>query len=355
MKKLFIRSCIIFLWTTVIGCVLYFPSWRSESPENEALNIFAWGDILEPSVIASFEKETGIKVNISHYFSNEELIVKLKATGGTGYDLIIPSDYAVSILKQADLIKALDKTQFHYWKGINPALLNHTYDPDNLYSIPWEWELFGFGIDTEYFKTHPFDPSWKAIFDPHTVNYRITMTNDAIEAVEFAAFYLFGQTEALSDAQLTQVKDVLRRQRDWVAAYANFRGDYFLATKTCPLILASSSYIWRTKRQFDFVGYAVPKEGSFVSVENFCIPAATQKDALVYRFLNYVYSPESVATHYASFGYFPSTLHALSLLNADPEAEAYIRTTAEAFKKYHFLQRMVPQQTVRDLWVDVKS
>jgi spermidine/putrescine transport system substrate-binding protein len=355
MKKIFIRCCIVFLWTSLIACVLYLPSWKSESPEKETLNIFAWGDILDSSVIASFEEETGVKVNLSHYFSNEELIVKLKATGGIGYDLIIPSDYAVSILKNNDLIKKLDKTEFHYWQALNPALVGHPYDEGNLYSIPWEWELFGFGIDKEYFKEHPFDPSWKAIFDPNSVHYQITMTNDAIEAVEFAAFYLFGKNDSLSDAQLNEVKEVLKQQRNWVTAYANFRGDYFLATKTCPLILASSSYIWRTMRQFDFVGYAVPKEGSFISIENFCIPKATQKDALIYRFLNHIYTPESIATHYTSYGYFPSTLHALSLLEADPQAERYIRSTPEEFKKYHFLKRTAPQQTIRDIWVDVKS
>ena len=349
------RTLIIAFWIGLIGCALYWPTWKVTPFQENTLNIFAWGDIIEPEVITSFEKETGIKVNLSHYFSNEELIVKLKATGGLGYDLIIPSDYAVSILKNANLIKEIDKSRFVHWDAINPSLRGLPYDPDNRYSIPWEWELFGFGIDKDYFKDKPFEPSWKMLFDPNVIDYSVTMVNDAIEAVDFASFYLYGICESLSDAQIDAIKNVLIRQRDWVTAYANFRGDYFLATRTCPLIIASSSYIWRTMRQFDFVAYKVPKEGSFISVENFCIPSTTHKDDLIYRFINYIYTPQSVAAHYKSFGYFPSTLHALSLLDLDPQAEKYIRSSPEEFKKFHFLQRLIPQEKVRDIWVEVKN
>jgi spermidine/putrescine transport system substrate-binding protein len=355
MRKFLIRTAIILLWVALFGCALYWPTLKIIHYDENTINVFAWGDILEPKVIAEFEKETGIKVNLSHYFSNEELIVKLKATGGVGYDVVLPSDYAVSILKNANLIKEIDKSRFTYWDAINPSLVNLFFDPDNHYSIPWEWELYGFGIDKDFFKNRPFDPSWKMIFDPQTVDYDITMVNDSIEAVEFASFYLYGITRSLSDEQLEGVKNVLVKQRDWVTAYANFRGDFYLATKTCPLIIASSSYIWRIKEQFDFVDYIVPKEGSFVSIENICIPKATHKDELIYRFINYIYRPESVATHYESFCYFPSTLHALDLLDLNPQAKKYICSTPQEFKKHHFLQRIVPQEKVRDIWVDVKS
>ncbi|HEY2810875.1 MAG TPA: spermidine/putrescine ABC transporter substrate-binding protein [Rhabdochlamydiaceae bacterium] len=348
-----IRSAIVLLWIALIGCALYWPTWEIVRYDEKTLNIFAWGDILEPDVISAFEKETGIKVNLSHYFSNEELIVKLKATGGVGYDLIIPSDYAVTILKNSSLIKEIDKDKFSYWAAINPSLRGLCYDTDNSYSIPWEWELYGFGIDKEYFKD-PFEPSWKMLFDPSSVHYNITMVNDSIEAVDFASYYLYGLDPNITDERIEEIKNVLVRQRDWVTAYANFRGDYFLATRTCPLIIASSSYIWRTMRQFDFVSYVVPKEGSFITVENFCIPKATQKEDLVYRFLNYVYSPQSVASHYISYGYFPSTLHALTLLELDPQAEKLIRSSPAEFQKFHFLQRNIPQEKVRDIWVTVK-
>lgn len=355
MKKLLIRCTIILFWIVLIFTALYWPKWKFLSYESNAINVFAWGDILEPTVIADFEKETGIKVNMNYYSSNEELIVKLRATKGEGYDLVIPSDYAVQILTEDGLLKGIDKQKLNFWSSINPSLLNHPFDPGNHYSIPFEWELFGLGVDRDYFKEHPTPPSWGMIFNPDIVKYKITMNNDPIEAVEFASFYLYGLVDSLTQEQANAVKATLIQQKPWVAAYANFRGDYFLATRSCTVVIASSSYIWRTKRLFDFVDFVVPEEGSFMTIENLCIPKASEKEDLVYNFINYLYRPDSVATHFETFGLFPATVHTLDVSNMDDQANRLIHSTPEEFKKFHFLQNILPQEEVRDIWVEVKS
>jgi spermidine/putrescine transport system substrate-binding protein len=355
MKKIFIRSGIVLSWTALIFCALYWPKWKWIKYDKNTINIFVWGDILEPSVIADFEKETGIKLNFSYYSSNEELIVKLKATRGEGYDLIVPSDYAVNVLIKEGLLKEFDREKFAYWNMLNPNLLNQYYDPGNRYSIPFEWELFGFGIDKDYFNPPPTSPSWGMIFNPDIVRYKLVMNNDPIEAIEFAAFYLYGPSDSLSADQANRVKQLLIQQKPWVAAYANFRGDYFLATKNVALVVASSSYIFRSKRQFEFVSFVVPKEGSFLSIESFCIPKPSQKEDLVFKFINYLCSPKSVAAHYDTYGQFPSALHPLEILQTDEEAKKLIFSTAEDFKNYHFIRKVLPEDEIRDIWVEVKN
>jgi spermidine/putrescine transport system substrate-binding protein len=355
MKKFFIRSGIIFIWIILIFCALYWPKWKLFKYEQNSINVFAWGDIFEASAISDFEKETGIKINFSYYSSNEELLVKLKATRGEGYDLIIPSDYAVNTLIKEDLLKKLDKSKFKYWNSINPALLSHFFDPENDYSIPFEWELFGLGIDKDYFDVHPTEPSWAMIFDPKIVNYKITMNNDPIEVIEFASLYLYGMTDQLNPDQIQSIRELLIRQRPWVAAYASFRGDYFLATKNVAVVVASSSYILRSQKLFNFVDFVIPKEGSFVTIENFCIPKPSQKEDLVFRLINYLCSPKSVAMHFETYALFPSTLHSLEELGIDEQVKKIMRSTPEDFKKYYFIQNILPQEETRDIWVDVKT
>jgi spermidine/putrescine transport system substrate-binding protein len=355
MRKFFIRLGIVLIWSALICGALYLPKWELGSAHSNTINVFAWGDILDPAVITDFENETGIKVNLNYYSSNEELIVKLKATGGEGYDLIIPSDYAVNVLIHEGLLKEIDKEKLNFWNVLNPNLLGHFFDPDNRYSIPFEWELFGFGIDKDYFKDKPLEPSWKMIFDPKTVDYKVTMINDPIEAVGFAAFYLFHTTDELNAAQGHQVRDLLVQQKQWVEAYANFRGDYFLATKNCAVAVASSSYIWRTMRLFDFVGFVVPKEGSFITIENLSIPKHSTKEKQVYRFINYLYRPQSAASHYHTYGFFPAVTNIIDQVEIDPLAASLFNSSQEDFSKYHFLETVLPQQEIRDIWVDVKS
>lgn len=353
--KYSIRSGVILFWLSLISLALYLPRWNRISTEKNTINIFAWGDILDPSLIADFEKETGIHVRLSYYSSNEELIVKLKATEGEGYDLIIPSDYAVNILIQEGLLKEINRQKLCFWNVLNPHLLNQFFDPDNRYSIPFEWELFGFGIDKDFFKAKSLNPSWKMIFDPQTVDYKITMINDPIESVEMAGFYLFGPVPFLNSDQARQVRDLLVQQKQWVEAYADFRGDYFLATKNCAVAVASSSYIFRSMRLFNFIDFVVPQEGSFITIENLSIPKASKKETLVYRLINFLYRPQIVASHYRTYGFFPATTNVIDLIDLTPQAASLLTATQEEFSKYHFLQNILPQQEIRDIWVDVKS
>ena len=355
MKKLFIRSLVVLFWVGLIFSCLYFPKLSFTKDQSKSINVFAWGDIIDPTIVAKFQEQTGISVHLSYYSSNEELVVKMKATRGEGYDLIIPSDYAVHLLIQDQLLAPLDKSKFAFWADINTNLLGHPFDPQNKYSIPLEWEIFGFGIDKDYFVTHPLHPSWKLIFDSSIIDYKIAMTNDPIEAIQFAGFYLFGDKKELDKAESLQVKNLLKNQKSWVEAYASFRGDYFLATRNCPVVVASSSYIWKTIRQFPFVSFVVPKEGTFISIENLAIPAVSKKKEYTYQFINYLFLHESVKTHFEKFGFFPSTLQSLHDLKADPAALELINASEEQFSHFHFINEIMPQQQIHDTWVEVKS
>lgn len=355
MKKTLFKTTVIALWVCIIFAALYWPKLSFLSYQKNTINVFSWSDILDPKVVSDFEKETGIKVNFSYYSSNEELLVKLKATKGEGYDLIIPSDYAVGNLAQERLLKKINKSQLDFWKDINPNLLGHFFDPYNSYSIPFEWEIFLIGINKDYFAKRTIPSSWKLIFDANIVNYKIAMTNDPIEATLFASFYLFGPQSFLNSDQIEQVKNLLITQKKWVEAYASFRGDYFLATGNCQATVASSSYLWKSSKLFPSLRFVLPKEGTFIAIENLAIPRHSKKEKITYQFINYLFKESSVRTHFKTYGYFPSTLHAFENVEMTPEARALLFSPEEQFKKFHFMHEVMPQQKITDIWIEVKS
>lgn len=348
------RFLIIFGWVALIFGALYSPHLKFYKSDERSINIFAWGSSLDPSVLAEFEEETGIKIHVSYYSSNEELQVKMKATGGFGYDLVMPSDYAVAILKQADLLKPLDKSKLHFLDDINPLLINHPYDPKNTYSIPFEWEVVGLGVNTDAFE-EPFVPSWKAVYDRSQIDYKIATVNDPIEAVIYAAFYLFGTTEQLDESHFQEIRTLLLEQRKWVEAYTDYRADYFLATGNCPIALSINSVIKRIRSQFANVKFMIPKEGTFISIENFCIPKQSKKEEYTYQLLNWLYRKESIASHYENVWLLPATLSALPELNLEEHEKELLTMSREEFKKFHFIKNIYPQAKVRNLWVEVKS
>ncbi len=292
---------------------------------------------------------------MNYYTSNEELIVKLKSTGGKGYDLIAPSDYAVKILRTNDLLQIIDTSNLHFFNKIHPILLNQQHDPTNAYCIPFQWEVYGFGIDQDYFKDHPFTRSWGQIFNESMINYKIVMLNDPIEAVNLAAYYLYGPITHLTEEQSQKVRKLLIKQKSWVEAYASLRPDYLLATRNCTIALSPSSYIFRTSKQFPYVKFVLPKKWSFITIETLAIPKTSAKVELAYAFLNYIFEPENFAKLIEAYHLFPSTTDVFPHLHMQDSFEQVYRSTADNKQKFYYFKYLIDEKITRDIWIEVKS
>lgn len=353
--KFFTRLVIIAFWIILIFFALYFPGWKILPYEEKSINIFTWGDTLHPSILNAFEKETGIKVNLSYYASNEELLVKMKATRGKGYDLVMPSGYNVEMMIDDELLKPIDHSKLNFWSDLNPILLNTEFDRGNRYSIPFGWEIYGLGVDQRFFKGD-FDPSWRAIYDPNVIHYKIAVSNHAGEAVSHASFYLFGTAQKpLTEEQFQQIRQLLLLQRQWVEAYSDFRADYFIATGNCPVALSTSTYIKRIRPLFPSIDFVVPKEGTFITIENLCISAASTKQEYAYKLLNYLYSKAALTTAYQNFYIFPATLSPLEDLGLEDYEKQMLADISIDPGKIQFFKNIMPLQRVTDLWVEVKT
>ncbi|MCP5491725.1 MAG: extracellular solute-binding protein [Chlamydiales bacterium] len=345
--RLSIRIFLCLMWVMFIFSLLYIPKFNTSKSES-TLNVFTWGDIFTEELIHDFEKETGIKVHLNFYDSNEELLVKLKSMRGKGHDLIIPSDYAVKILIEEEMIQPLEKSKLDFLKTLEPSLLGHDYDPKNTYTLPLQWDVYGLSYDGEYFDT---TLSWKQVFEDQP--YTVAMTNDAIEAFNIASFYLHGNQNDLSDDQVQATRALMKKQKKRVEAYANYRAGYLIATKNCPLAVTSSSFHYRMAKDFPFIRFAIPKEGSFITVENIAIPTHAQNKAAAYHFLNYIYRPDVMTKRSCDVTTFPAIQGHLPDIN-----DEYLKNHAEALKRFnelHFYRILIPEQALREIWVDVKS
>ena len=99
--------------------------------KNNSLVVFNYGDYLDPSIIDSFEKETGIKILYEEYQSPEEMYMKYKADI-VDYDVICSSDY----------IPNAANVDEHLWE------FSKTFDPENKYTIPHYWGTLGILYNT---------------------------------------------------------------------------------------------------------------------------------------------------------------------------------------------------------------
>ena len=99
------------------------------------LYIYNWTDYTAPKLIEKFEKETGIKVTIDTYDSNETLLAKLKS-GSTGYDIVVGSSDFIPIFIDQHLIQKVEASKWPDYKNIDARWRSPPWDKNNDYSIP---------------------------------------------------------------------------------------------------------------------------------------------------------------------------------------------------------------------------
>src|SRR5258707_12843475 len=84
------------------------------------LHIYNWGNYTNPKLIEKFTKETGIKITLDNYDSNETMLAKERAEG-TGYDIVLPSDYTVKIMMQQAMLAEPKPNQIPNFKTFRPS------------------------------------------------------------------------------------------------------------------------------------------------------------------------------------------------------------------------------------------
>ena len=255
--------------------------------QKKQLNVFTWAGYVSDDIREGFEKEYGVDVLVDTYASNEDLLAKLLA-GATGYDIIMPSDYMVSILIKQNLLAELNRDTIPNFQNISPLFLGKYFDAENRYSIPYTFGTAGIAYDSSVVTPSP--DSWAVLWDAQYKN-QFSMLDDQRETIG-AALKLLGYSLNTTDPQeIKAAKEKLIAQKPLVKQYKSeaeelliagdvvmahcWSGDAFRATETRPTIR-----------------YVIPKEGSSQFIDAVCIPKSAPHKALAEQFINYLLRPE---------------------------------------------------------------
>ncbi|MDD5030963.1 MAG: extracellular solute-binding protein, partial [Rhodoferax sp.] len=125
------------------------PAPVAVNTEEKVLNIYNWPDYVPEGMIATFEKETGIKVNYDTFETNEALHAKLVA-GNTGYDIVVPGSVFAKPQIEGGMFQPLDKAKIKNLANLDApimATLAAKTDPDNKHLVPWAWGFTTVGIN----------------------------------------------------------------------------------------------------------------------------------------------------------------------------------------------------------------
>jgi spermidine/putrescine transport system substrate-binding protein len=260
---------------------------------SKQLYLFNWPDYIAQEVLERFERECGVKVIVDTYDSNETLLAKLQA-GATGYDVIVPSDYMVSIMIKEGMLAELDKSNLPNLKHIDPAHLGLYFDPENKYTVPYMWGTSGFMYDTAAVQREL--KSWKDLFEPAPdIQGKIAMLKDEREVIGAALKYLGFSMNTTNPEELQKAKEVLLRQKPYVKAYTS--------DTTRDLLVAGEvvvAHIWtgdamRARDAKPTLKYVIPEEGCTIWQDNLAIPKTSKNKYTAEVFINFLLRPDIAA------------------------------------------------------------
>ena len=112
------------------------------------LNVYNWGDYINPEVLTRFTEETGIEVSLDTYGTNEEMLAKIQS-GATGYDIVFPSVHMRDIMQKLGLLYDAKVNTLKGFENIDPANMRSKVDPESSFCLPYAWGAVGIFYNKE--------------------------------------------------------------------------------------------------------------------------------------------------------------------------------------------------------------
>lgn len=314
MKRLLMLGLVtLFLLSVGVPSIL-----AEEINTGVTLNVYNWGEYIDPTVNDLFTEETGIKVNYKNFTDNESMYAVLNS-GAAVYDVIVPSDYMVGKMVDEGKLAKLDFNNIPNLSKINSSLLNPSYDPNNEYSVPYTWGTVGIFYNTKYVDEEDLQLGWDLLWS-EKYSGRIFMFDNPRDAfgiallkcgfslntrnlAEWDAAYavLREQKPILHQYVMDQVYDKMINEEAWIAPY--YAGDGII--------------MMDEDEGNSAIDFFVPQTGTNLFVDALCVPANSPHKREAEEYINFLCRTDIALLNAEYIGYSTPQVEAHALL--DPE------------------------------------
>lgn len=293
------------------------------------LTIFTWADYLSSEAKESFEKANNCTVVVDTFDSNEAMLAKLES-GATGYDLLVPSSYAVQALKAKGMIQKLDQSKLPNLKNMDADYLAIAPDKKMEVSVPYLMAPTCLCYLASKV-SNPVD-SW-AMLDRTDLKGRITLLDDMREVLGAALKLLGHSLNSTDPAQLAAARDVAIRWKKNIAKFESEQYKTGIASGEFHLVQGYASDLIQASSENQDMRTFVPKEGTAFSCDDMCIPKGAKEVELAHAFINHLSDPEVAAKNMEEIGSRSPNSAAYPHLSEDFRGSPLLFPPTELFAK----------------------
>ena len=319
-----------FLWRAaacLIAALILLPalfgltSCTSTIGDTVTLYVYNWGEYISdgtegtPDVNGLFEEwyyETygvKVKVNYSTYSSNESMYAKL-SSGSVNYDVVVPSDYMIERMIAEDMLAPLNLENIPNVQNIHEDFFGEnakfdSYDPDNLYAVPYMYGMIGIIYNTSMVaEDDPSLGSWQLMWDErHAGN--ILQFNNSRDAFGTAQYFLGLDVNSHDEAEWRLALEKLKEQKPVLQGYV--MDEIFNKMENGSAAIAAyyaGDFLAMYENNED-LEFFYPEEGTNLYVDAMCIPKSSQNKEIAERYINFMLSEEPAVAN-AEYTYYAS-------------------------------------------------
>ncbi|WP_422618535.1 extracellular solute-binding protein [Rhodoferax sp.] len=287
------------------------PAAAAVNTEEKVLNIYNWADYVPEGMIASFEKETGIKVNYDTFETNEALHAKLVA-GNSGYDIVVPGSVFAKPQIEGGLLQALDKAQVKNLSNLDPAImatLAAKTDPGNKHLVPWAWGFTTVGINKTKVakvlgKTPMPENAWDLVFKPeYTSKLKscgIAYLDSPTEIIPVALHYIGKDAYSNDAADYKLATEMLAKVRKDVRIFSSTMIDDVASGKACVAIgwsgdINIAAARAKENKSKDEIEALLPSTGALIFFDTMAITKDAKHPNNAHAFIDFYLRAENAA------------------------------------------------------------
>ena len=326
---------------------------QKQGSQQKMLHVYNYGSYIDPDLLTKFTKQTGYQVSYETYDSNESMMVKLKQ-GGSNYDLVFPSEPYVAKLAQENLLAPLDHQKIRGLENLDPMLLNHAFDPNNRYSLPYFWGTTGIMYNAKVFSKDEVD-TWAKLWAPKMKDQ--VMLIDAPRESIGMGLQALGYSENDHDpAHIQAARQKLAALAPNVKAVLNDEIRAYVTSGEANVAVAYSGVADYAHALNPDIDYVIPKDGGSVWTDNISIPKNAQNKAGAYAFINFLLDPKNAAQNAEFVAYSSPNLAAKKYLSKEITSDKILYPQRSELAKVEHYENLT-DKTVRDYsnnWLEAK-
>ncbi len=274
------------------------------------LNWFTWEDYAPKPLVERFEKDTGIKLNVTTFSSNEDQLNKLKAAGGgAGWDMASPSVPWIPAHVENGNLGPIDPEKATSMKNIFPSFLEQAVafgaqKDGKWYGLPYDWGTEALAYNTEQVKleygTASFGDIWKPEYKGKMLcRQRSSMLATGLWMEREGKLPAGTMRKAYEDEAAfdlgygTAAKFVIENKAqivNWWKGTADTQSGF--EQDGAVIGVTWDGPIFQLKNEGRPYNYLAPVEGALGWMDSIAITAAAENLEQAYAFINFAFQPE---------------------------------------------------------------